>query len=217
MKKILIMFFTLFLIAIVVFFGLKTHAEEIQNNQPLIEEQENEDEKKTNEIEEEKKEEEISFSDQLKDWCDNWLGIIISCIAGSASSVSIVLFALRIIKGLRKSVETSTMLSSDERDRVTKKLDDAQKALENANESLKETTDSYKEIADKAEERMNKMEDNAKIILEKFDIQQEQLEKFKELIALLVVANPSLMSDGTATKILTLLGEGVEQDEKKEV
>lgn len=218
MKKILMMFFGLVIVLIMSVFILNVKAEEMKQDTPPTQEiieEEKSNEEKMDEANENNNEE-VSFSDQVADWCDKWLSSVISALVGIFGSSGIILLALRVINKMRSTVESSTLLGKEERQNVLNNLDNARGILEKTNKQLEENIENYKDISQQAESRMNQMEASAREIIAKFNIQQEQIEKFKEVIALLIIANPTLTADDTASKILTLLNsEGVDNNEKE--
>ena len=160
-------------------------------------------------------EEGVEFNEMWETFKETWLEPLLSAIAGAIGSFLTVLFSKMVVNKLAKKVEDSVNSTEEEKTKVINEYEKAVDFLKDATASAKDQAnvllDTVKSVCSKNDELILENEK----LLSKFDTQQKEVEEFKTLIGYLISTTPSLASNGYATKILDLLNEGSEKDEKE--
>lgn len=151
-------------------------------------------------------EEEITASEMIKNFINEWLIAIFATMGGVTGSALIILIGKGVISKMIESLEKSLQANTDGNENL-------KEAKAVVIEGLKQIESSVDKFEVKMEDIIANTSENINNCVKEINYLKDENVKFKELIALLVTSNPQLASNGYATKILELLNEGSESNE----
>lgn len=185
MKKKLLLFFLCMtgLVMIARYTSIEVNAEETE---PITEEV----------IEQEPVEEEVTISVKLNEFLNKWLTPAVSGALGLLGSLFMYFLTKKRHAILLAKLTDGVKLTEKAREVVNNDLELAKKDYENAKSKLDEEVENYKNLMVAIKNDLQELKDA-----------KNNLETFKQLIAMLVASVPELARNGYATKILELLDE----------
>lgn len=169
---------------------------------------------------------EVTFSDQVKSFVDEWFTPIASALAGFVGSITVVLVFLNKIKKLQLALKESKELSDEERKKNEQELSEAkenlkqakEQALESAKllgESLMDALSKITEANNQTKEQLSSevktsliamLEEN-KVLTEEVKTQKEDIAMLKDLLILSISSNPKFAVSEHGQKMITLLDD----------
>ena len=150
--------------------------------------------------------EEVTTSEMIKAFIDEWLIVILATLGGLAGTTS----ALGLGRNVINKIIEGLKQSSDANAEGNEALKEARKELITGLEKLEEGIANFEK---ENGEKIQQATDNINNCIKEISDMKTENSKFKELVALLITSNPQLASNGYATKILELLNEGSETNE----
>lgn len=187
-KKLLLFFFCMAgLIMIARYTSIEVNAEETEPET-------------TEQVVESQPEEEITISVKLNEFLNKWLTPAVSGALGLLGSLFMYFLTKKRHAILLAELTKGVKMTEKAREVANSDLEETKQELEKSKAKLDEQVEDYKEL-------MLAMKND----LEELKNATNNLETFKQLIAMLVASVPELARNGYATKILELLDEGKNQ------
>lgn len=180
-------------------------------------------------------EDEVTFSDQIEQFIDEWFTPIISALAGITGSIAMILVFANKVKKLTLAIKESKELSDKERQKNEEELAEAKLQLEQAKQQALDSATNLNDVIMTAvaqilatnSEELDKIQKASyetrnqlstevktslvsmlqenKALTEEVKRQNEDITKLKELLVLSISANPSFATNKHGQQMLALL------------
>jgi hypothetical protein len=170
--------------------------------------------------------EEVTFSDQIKDFLDEWFSPILTALTGATSAIAMLIVFAGKVKKLTLAIQENKEASDEERRKNEQELAEAKAQLEEAKEQAKQSALTLSEVLMeslcKIDEANNKTKDQlstevkasllamvekSEELTSQLNVAKEDLNTLRNLLVLAISSNPTFAVSEHGQKMLTLLND----------